>query len=82
MKIVKHWNRLPGEGVGAPGLSVFKRHLDSVPSDKYALTFISAGIHSCLPSHSATCSFRSLPACHPSIYMDLEKLSTPRIDVT
>ena len=28
-RVVKHWNRFPREGVDAPGLSVFKRHLDN-----------------------------------------------------
>ena len=28
-RVVKPWNRLPGEVVGAPSLSGFKRHLDN-----------------------------------------------------
>jgi len=28
-RVVKCWNRLPGEVVDAAGLSVFKRHLDN-----------------------------------------------------
>ncbi|KFW72379.1 hypothetical protein AS28_00767, partial [Pygoscelis adeliae] len=28
-RVVKPWNRLPGEVVDAPSLSVFKRHLDN-----------------------------------------------------
>ena len=28
-KVVKPWNRLPGEVVDAPSLSVFKWHLDN-----------------------------------------------------
>ncbi|KFZ59066.1 hypothetical protein N338_08896, partial [Podiceps cristatus] len=29
-RMVKHWNRLPGEKVDAPSLSLFKKHLDNV----------------------------------------------------
>ncbi|KAK4818300.1 LOW QUALITY PROTEIN: hypothetical protein QYF61_010762 [Mycteria americana] len=32
-RVVKHWNRLPREVAGAPGLSVFKRHLDNALKD-------------------------------------------------
>jgi len=28
-RVVKHWNRLPGEAVGAPSQSAFKRPLDN-----------------------------------------------------
>lgn len=28
--VVKHWSRLPQEVVGAPGLTIFKKHLDNV----------------------------------------------------
>jgi len=28
-RVVKHWNRLPGEVVDAPSPSVLKRHLDN-----------------------------------------------------
>ena len=28
-RVIKHWNRLPGEAVDAPSLSLFKRHLDN-----------------------------------------------------
>ncbi|KFP44615.1 hypothetical protein N324_03970, partial [Chlamydotis macqueenii] len=27
-RIVKHWNRLPGEVIESPSLEVFKRHVD------------------------------------------------------
>jgi len=32
-RVVKHWNRLPGEVVDAPSLPVFKRHLDNALND-------------------------------------------------
>ncbi|KFR12086.1 hypothetical protein N306_05552, partial [Opisthocomus hoazin] len=28
IRVVKHWNRLPGEAVAAPSLEVFKARLD------------------------------------------------------
>ena len=32
MRVVKHWNRLPGEAVDAPSLEVFKARLDGALS--------------------------------------------------
>ena len=37
-RVVKPWNRHPGEVVDAPSLSVFKRHLGSALNN-HALTF-------------------------------------------
>ena len=36
-RVVKHWNRLPREVVDAPGLSVFKRHLDNALDNMLSL---------------------------------------------
>jgi len=33
MRIVKHWNRLPGEAVAAASLAVFKARLDGALSN-------------------------------------------------
>jgi len=27
-RVVRHWNRLPGEAVGSPSLEAFKKHVD------------------------------------------------------
>ncbi|KFR13563.1 hypothetical protein N306_02306, partial [Opisthocomus hoazin] len=33
MRVVKHWNRLPREAVGAPSLAVFQARLDGALSN-------------------------------------------------
>ncbi|KFR08442.1 hypothetical protein N306_09167, partial [Opisthocomus hoazin] len=33
MRVVKHWNRLPGEAVAAPSMAVFKPRLDGALSN-------------------------------------------------
>jgi len=33
IRVVKHWNRLPGEVVAAPSLAVFKARLDGALSN-------------------------------------------------
>jgi len=34
MRVVKHWNRLPSEVVGAPSLEIFKARLDGALSNQ------------------------------------------------
>ncbi|KFQ13566.1 hypothetical protein N330_05888, partial [Leptosomus discolor] len=33
VRVVRHWNRLPGEAVAAPSLAVFKARLDGALSN-------------------------------------------------
>ena len=45
MKLVKHWNRLPGEAVEAPSLETFKARLDGALSNltELKMSLLTAG---------------------------------------
>jgi len=45
MKLVKHWNRLPGEAVEAPSLETFKARLDGAQSNliQLKMSLLTAG---------------------------------------